>query len=272
MSRERREENLRQLSARFDDYARSNKIARASPVSPEAAALAQSVYLAHSTSEANFSSVCRSNLLLSPQRLHAEGIKTLKSDSAEAVLGTANAVFLYAAPFRSPATGCGVLFAAGLETNYKEEGLATPFDSGGLLRMFTRADPAEAPAAFLARHELPLPDHRRYLEASLTLLFSTPLDYLHGNDPVWPGPIGLTGGDRRRWTHEVRLPDQIYLRTGYLQAVFVPISRVADPSIYGMLRWCEHSGVDYVPFNAPRGDDFEALKRECVDYIARTIL
>jgi hypothetical protein len=247
-------------------------IDRAGPVPPEAATLAQSVYLAHSTSEANFSFICDSNRLLSPQRLHEEAIKTLKSGSVEAVLGTANAVFLYAAPFRRPATGCGVLFAAGLETDYREEGLATPFDSGGLLHLFTRTDPAEAPAAFLARHELPLPDHRRYLEASLSLLFTTPLDYLHGNDPVWPGPIGLTGGDRRRWTHEVRLPDQIYLRTGYLQAVFAPVSRVADPRIYGMLRWCEHSGVDYVPFNASRGDDFETLKRECVDYITSTIL
>jgi hypothetical protein len=199
-------------------------------------------------------------------------MQPLRPGSVKAVLGTVNAVFLYAAPFRFPATGCGVLFAARLEAMCREEGLATPFDSGGLLHVFTRADPAEAPAAFLARHELPLPDHRQYLEASLSLLFSTPLDYLHGNDPAWPGPIGLAGGDRRRWTHEVRLPDQTFLRTGYLQAVFVPISRVADPHIEGMLRWCEHSGVDYVSFNASRENDFETLKRECVDYITRTIL
>ena len=52
----------------------------------------------------------------------------------------------------------------------------------------------------------------------------------------------------------------------------MPISRVADPCIEQMLRWCEHSGVDYISFNASRENDFETLKRECVDYITRTIL
>jgi len=86
MSRDRTEENLRQLSARLDDYARASGIDPARPVPPEAAAMARSLFLAHSTSEANFSSICESSRLLSPQRLDAEGIRTLRPDSVEAVL------------------------------------------------------------------------------------------------------------------------------------------------------------------------------------------
>lgn len=133
-------------------------------------------------------------------------------------------------------------------------------------------DPAENPADFLARHELPLPEHRNYLRKSLELLFARPRDYLEGKDPRWPGPVGLSGDNRRRWTHEVRLPDQVYVKTGWLQALFIPVSRVADAPIQKMLRWCEHQGIDIESFHASRENDFETLLRACVDYIRRKLL
>lgn len=272
MDRSRLEENLTRMSAALDSYVLDKGINRAGSHSVEAVALAEGLCLAHSTSEAKFSDICSSNRLLSPQALHDEGIENLDPRSVEVALGTAGSVFLYAAPFRFPGTGCGLLFKHSLETLHEDTGAATAFDSGALVNVFERPILDEDAASFLARHELPLPDHRNYLQQALTFLFSNPRDYIKGHDPHLPGPIGLIGGDRRRWTHEVRIPYELHIRTGYLEAVFVSISRSADPSIHKLLRWCEQSGVEVVHFHSSRANDFETLKRECVDYIIRKLL
>ncbi len=196
-----------------------------------------------------------------------------KTDSVEMKLGTADSVFFYLAPFRSPHTGCGLLFARSLEDYHKDYGVATPFDSGGLVDVFSRSDSAEQPRAFLSRHELPVPDHREYLRLCLSIMFERPVDYLSRVDPRCPGPIGLMGGDCRRRTHEVRIPGQVPLRGGHLQAVFAPTSRAAaDPEINRLFEWCKREGVDRVSFKTSRGDDFEALRRECADYIRGKLL
>jgi hypothetical protein len=36
--------------------------------------------------------------------------------------------------------------------------------------------------------------------------------------------------------------------------------------------WCKRQGVDRITFRSPRGDDFEALRRTCVDYIRQRLL
>lgn len=272
MSRQRYQENLRQIQIRLQDYAQANEIDLAGPLAPAAVALAQSVFLAHSTSAKNFSTICASNKLLSPQGLQAAGLKHLEPDAAEVVLGTANCVFFFAGNFSFPATGCGLLFSQRLEAQHTEDGAASGFDSGGLVHVFTRPDPAESVAAFFARHEWPLPEHRDYLRSSLAFLFADPLDYLRGQPPRWPGPIGLSGGDQRAWTHEVRLPAQTFVRTGYLQAVFAPLSRAATTPVRLLRRWCRQQGVDFITFPTPRANDFARLRRECVDYIRRQLL
>jgi hypothetical protein len=137
-----------------------------------------------------------------------------------------------------------------------------------LLKIFTRHEPVEPPRDFLSRHELPIPGHRRYLGLSMDLLFQQPRDYVDGLEPHWPGPIGLTGGDQRRWTHEVRIPDQVFVRGSHLQAVFAARARVAaDPEIEDLFQWCAIEGVDRVFLDTPAGNDFEALRRACLDYI-----
>jgi uncharacterized protein with von Willebrand factor type A (vWA) domain len=147
-----------------------------------------------------------------------------------------------------------------------------PFDSGGLLRAFGRLHAAEPPRAFLSRHELPVPGHRRYLGLSMDVFFDKPEDYVEGLEPRLPGPIGLTGGDRRRWTHEVRVPDRVFVRGSHLQAVFAPKARVAaDPEVEGLFQWCADERVDRISFDTPREDDFEALRRECLAYIRRKL-
>jgi hypothetical protein len=188
------------------------------------------------------------------------------------MLGTADSVFFYVSPFRYPHTGCGLLFAHSLESEYENDGVATPFDSGGLMNKFIRPNPDEPPKEFLSRHELPIPEHRRYLCQSKDALFHTPADYVEGSHPRWPGPIGLDGGDQRRWTHEVRIPDRVPVRGSHLQAVFAPKARVAASSaVEDLFQWCTTEGVDRITFDTPRGDDFEALRRECLSYIRRTL-
>ena len=105
----------------------------------------------------------------------------------------------------------------------------------------------------------------------MTVLFHHPVDYIQSIDPVRPGPLGLTGGDARRWTHEVRVPEEVFLRTGHLQAVFVARARIAAPQIKKMLRWCELEGVDFETFDSCRADNFDTLNRVCVDYILQRL-
>ncbi|MGI8991162.1 MAG: hypothetical protein ACR2I2_16485 [Bryobacteraceae bacterium] len=187
-------------------------------------------------------------------------------------MGTAGYVFFYVAPFRYPNTGCGLLFAKSLEFEHENGGVATPFDSGGLARMFIRADPAEPLREFLARHEMPIPEHRRCLKLSMEILFHEPRNYVDGSDPRRPGPIGLTGGDQRRWTHEVRIPDRVFLRGSHLQAAFAPKARIAaDPDIESLFQWCATESVDNISFDSPRGNDFGALRRECLAYFRRKV-
>jgi len=273
MTRAQREQNLNRLLTELNVYALNNGVSAPDPCPPDAISLSEGLFLAHSTTDGAFPTICTSNQLLCPQRLAQLRGVPLERDCAEAVLGTGGFVFLYAAPFGRPHTGCGFLFSAMLEEEHSEDGAATPFDSGGLVRFCTRANPGESAADFFARHRLPLPDHRNYLRSAMILLFERPLDYLEGRDPRWPGPIGLTGGDRRRWTHEVRIPDKVYVRIAHLQAAFARTALVtSQPEVENLFRWCDLQGIEFVAFDTPRGDDFDTLQRECVAYIHRELL
>jgi len=264
--------NLDGLCRSLEDYAKVNGIGVPNPSSQAAARLSDSLYLAHSTADEKFSDICASGYLVSAARLAADRNESLAPRRTEVALGTAASVFFYVSPFRFPQTGCGFLFAKTLESHRSDEGVATPFDSGGLQGRFTRPDPAEPPRAFRPRHELPIPGHRRYLGLSMGVLFDKPEDYVEGLEPRLPGPIGLTGGDRRRWTHEVRIPERVFVRGSHLQAVFAPKARVAaDPEVRDLFQWCVGEGVDHISFDTPRRNDFEALRRECLGYIRRKL-
>ena len=133
-----------------------------------------------------------------------------------------SAVFFFVAPFRYPSTSCGLLFSRTLEDEASSTGASTPFDSGGLVSKFQRPHPSEPVRDFFARHELPPSAHRRHLGMSMSLLFDQPHDYVEGREPKRPHPMGITGGDQRRWTHEVRIPDRVGVRGSHLEAVFAP--------------------------------------------------
>lgn len=240
--------------------------------SPEAERLSRALFLAHSASDKTFAKICRSQSLLSPEQLALAGLYTLRPDSAEVLLSTSDFVFFYVAPFRYPETGCGLLFAPTLEAEMHARGLCTPFDSGGLVSHFDRYDPNEELASFLARHELPIPGHRTFLGHCMAALFEEPRDYVEGKAPHLPGPLGLTGGDDRRWTHEVRIADRVHVfGSTHLKAVFVPRGRTLEPDIEALLTWCEQEGVDQILYDSSREDDFERLQKQCLRYIQRAL-
>ena len=185
--------------------------------SPLAIKLSEGLFLAHSTMDENFVKICADQHLLSKAN---RGV-ALKEDCDEVVLGTTNDVFFYVAPFRYPKSSCGLLFSQTLEEQHNKSGIATSFDSGGLRRDITRSNPAEPLNDFLTRHEMPIPEHRQYLGQGMTALFNQPSDYVDGTAPFHSSPVGLTGGDQRRWTHEVRIPGSVQvLGSPHLQAVF----------------------------------------------------
>jgi hypothetical protein len=159
------------------------------------------------------------------------------------------------------------LFANTLESEHTIDGIATPFDSGGLLKVFASPDPSIPPREFLSAYELPIPGHRDYLKLSLDVLFTKPVDYVDGTAPHHSGPIGLTRGDLSRWTHEVRIPQRVAVQTRHLQAVFAPESVVSRyPEVESLFAWCATQGVDTIPFAAPHGGEFEIMRDKCRDY------
>ena len=87
-----------------------------------------------------------------------------------------------------------------------------------------------------------------------------------------PQGLGFSGGDCRRWTHEVRIPERVFIRTGHLQAVLAARSLVgASRPVEDLFNWCANEGADTIAFDHPSGDDFEELRRQCLEYIRKQI-
>lgn len=270
LSTGRLDENLARLCGNLETDARNQGFSGA--ISPSAAALSEGLFLAHSTADAKFAKICESGSLLSAARLEAIGLRPLRSDCAEVILGTQDQVFFFVAPFRYPNTGCGLLFSRTLEEEAGAKGASTPFDSGGLIGKLGRPDSSEPVLDFFRRHELPTPAHRRHLAMSMSWLFDQPHDYIEGRGPNRPHPMGLTGGNGRRWTHEVRIPQRVNIQGSHLEAVFAPAARIVqDPAIEALFDWCRREGVQRIILDTPREDDFGALQRECLDYIRRRL-
>jgi hypothetical protein len=268
MTRVEREANLVRLCRELQEYSLTQAPPPAVQVLGQAERLSASLFLANSSSRRNFARICDTGFIACQDVLAAMGAVSLDPLGCETVLGTTGDVFFYLAPFRFPSTACGFLFAGTLENEHADDGVGTPFDSGGLHQHFERADPVEPARAFLGRHELPVPQHRQYLERSMRFLFHTPEDYVEEVQPFNPGPLGISCGDSRRWTHEVRIPGRVFVRTGHLQAVFASRSLVATSRpVENLFKWCSTEGVDNIAFDHPSGDDFEELRRQSLEYV-----
>ncbi|MDA8134274.1 MAG: hypothetical protein M0T82_06585 [Desulfobacteraceae bacterium] len=227
-----------------------------------------SLPLSNTFSIKNFTSICNQQYLRSQVELIADGtMEKQLSPTTEQQLGTDTFVFFFLAPFSYPNTQCGILFKKEMQKTYKNKSEASPFDSGGLLEKFT-LPPGIAPKDFLYRHLLPVPEHEELLEAALIFLFNDPTDYIHGINPLHPSPVNITGGDRRRWTHEVRIasPIPIYDPTG-IEAVFLMKNRLTEPGIEDFLTYCNNHGILSITFDSPLNQAFDEMKQLCIAHI-----
>ncbi len=239
-----------------------------------ASRIADRVPLSHGTSAENFARMAKTGAILSQVAVAAMNGDMLKS-TTETKLDTADFVFFFASPFRYPTSDCGFLFRHDLEDQRHSDGNASPFDSGGLLKHFTREDPTETPSSFLARHMLPIPEHRTLLKISLERLFDSPDDYLTTAGRPKTNPFGLRedNDDPRGWTHEVRIPHRVIVKGSNhrLEAVFFVRRLRTDPRIKAYLSWCHAEKVPYYAIDTPRHGAFDALRRRCIAYIHQVV-
>ena len=238
------------------------------PVSSRAAKLSDSLFLSNASTKDDFIKICKGGALKSQELLNREYGFAIKS--TELKLGTAHYVFFFAAPFRYPETNCGLLFSTTLEKTVAGA-VATPFDSGSLDGVCQWRDKKLSMLEFLERHEMPAPGHRSYLKRRMEVLFERPEDYVDGVDPTRPCCIGLTGGDQRRWTHEVRIPDQVELMGGHLEAVFISDAAAKESTIKSFLEKCEVESVQYFTFPSAGRDEYDRMHQLCLDYIEHKI-
>jgi hypothetical protein len=272
-SKQRCEENLHRLRQDLTAYTVAQSIPIDAAKTASSHKIADSIFLAHSTSADSFDKICQDGArLLSPAQLDKKGVKPLKPDAVEIVLDTTGYVFFYAAPFSFPSSAFGLLFAKSLEEADPDIGFASPFDSGGLAKCFQRPDMTEPPREFFLRHELPVPSYRAYLQESIGALFDDPFDYVAGAPPRFPGPIGLSGGEcRRRHAHEVRIPDEVRIRSPHLKAIFHPLRWSVNQAVENLLVWAKAEGFDVVSFDADRQNVFEKLRSACIHYLRNNL-
>lgn len=228
--------------------------------------------LTHATNQGKLKAILHSGELLS--QLQVGG----RRGDAESILGTADDVFLYIGAFTYPGTECGFLFVPSLETGRRDDAIATPFDSGALGGGKGVTPPASYSdgVACVRDHELPVPDYRRLLAVVIADYSASPGGYLHepGDFVCSCGaerghPFGLTGGDRRAGTFEVRLPGRVPLRPPHLRAVFVQ-KGYELPELSALLA----SGVTIVGYEADSSDPdfFHALRSACISFIQEHLI
>ena len=257
-----RQTNLTRLSASLS--------AHCPPDAPRASAaqkLAVQMPLSHATAYGNLQKILRNEALLSQKQLG------IPFGAAERMLGTTDDVFLYLGAFSRPHTECGFLFVPTVETDRPDDNIATPFDSGALASMSFVKPPAPYTdgVAFVREHELPVSDYR-------TLLGTIISDYSRGADHYLQRPddfacacgmsrehpFGLSGGDHRAATFELRIPQRVPLRPPHLRAVFV--RRGFEPpelsDLFALGVTIERYEAD--PSDA---DFFHALRAACVTFI-----
>ena len=262
MDRATREKNLAQLQKRVQECEARHGHPKPSALKAERAErLAQGMPLSNGASAATFAKIAKDREIRCQSRIRSE-LGPSGKPTHEERLGTDRCVPFFAGPFLYPKSECGLLFNRSLEEAHRAEGACTPFDSGALIKVHAVSDPHE----FMVEHEVPVPEHRELLSEVLARLFNDPWDYLDGKDPRSSSHFGLTKGDARRYTHEVRIPDAVGI-LDHVMAVFVTSSRVADPSIMAYLVECEKRNIDYVPVPAGHSGNFQKLSRSSTNYI-----
>jgi len=265
--------NLSRLLTELNTYAQGEPVCQPRLAAPHADCefVARNLPLTHSRGAEAFRRICGLGDLLSRKELDKRGIMLIKAGGRlplEVDLGTVDCVFTYAGPFRYPETSCGFVFDLRIEKVYGATAVATPFDSGGVVKHLRPHDPLPDQVAFLREHEFPVPAYRQYLEACLAVLFASPWEYLGKEGPDADGPIDIVENPRtpRAWTFEVRFKDRLPI-TGTLLAVFLPVAVAAEDWARAKISSWTASGVDVRILKAPIDGAWERLCEESVSWI-----
>jgi len=265
-----RQDNLERLCREIQDMHRSLSSPADSPRNKLCRRLADRMPYCHSTGTKAFAGICQSKSILSLTRLDAIESQDWSHHPIETQLETRDSVFLFAGPFRYPDTAYGFLFSPDLADDRATDGSASPFDSGGLVDHHLPPS-SEKPLDFLRRHEMPIPQYRKFHLLVLDLLFHDPWHYVGGVDPVRQGPVRLAVGDSdpRRWTFEIRLRNELPFRP-HLQAVFNSTFAAKSNSVVKTHSWCRANGVDIIQYpdlHGSRKGSFMEMQRRCEAYI-----
>lgn len=197
--------------------------------------------------------------------------------NAETRLETTDDVFLYLGAFSYPATECGFLFVPSVESDHTDQGVSTPFDSGALVSNIGVTPPAPYTdgIAFVRDHELPVSDYRSLLSMVISDYSQTtdhylrhPADFTCACGESRGHPFGLSGGDERAATFELRIPQRVPLRPPHLRAVFVrrgyELSELSD--LFAL-------GVTIERYDADDDADFfHALREACISFIQEHLI
>jgi hypothetical protein len=260
-----RQENLARLCGAHSHHCECDA-ARAS----DAKAMAKKLPLSHAAGEDTLVKILQSGALLSQT---AVGLPPHK---AEADLDTADDVFFYLGAFAYPDTECGLLFLPALEADHQSDGVSTPFDSGALVN---KVSPPSAytgnRVGFVRDHEMPVSAYRDLLGRVIAdyaracgVYLRAPEEFKCECGFVREHPFGITGGDWRAATFEVRIPKQVPLSHPHLHAVFV--RNGFEPRELAPLR---RAGVRIERFEPdPGADSFGALREACISFIQEKLL
>ena len=243
-----------------------------------ATVLAGKLPLAHSTPNLEvLQAVLTSGQLLSPSRLLEERKKT--EATTEKRLGTEGMTFTYCGTARRHGKGCALLFASKVEEPEALRGKkseATPFDSGGIVKVYMRGKNMEEQRKFLKEHTLPVPGYRDLLGTFMAFYFNGPEDYVSGKkpkeDPPWTedfSPGALAQSDARAWSFEVRFEDA--LSTGkYVEAVIVELAATAYPKLAKLLAELEETNnIKVILYDPTQSAD--ETEEEPHDLLARAV-
>jgi hypothetical protein len=228
--------------------------------------------LTHAAPQGKLRAILDSQALLS--QLQVGG----RRGDAEAILETEDDVFLYIGAFSYPGTECGFLFVPSLEAGRQDDAIATPFDSGALVGGKGVTHPATYAdgLAYVREHELPVSGYRALLARVIADYSDSPGYYL--NEPgdfvcacgeKREHPFGLSGGDRRAGTFEVRLPQRVPLHPPHLRAVFVR-KGYELPELSVLFA----SGITIERYEADSTDPdfFHALRSACISFIQEHLI
>lgn len=187
----------------------------------QALRIARKLPLVHATDASSIGSIFEQKSVLSPRVLDERGIKQFEDGCAEDALKTDHHVCFYCGQFRYPVTNAiGFILNADVEQKFATHAEATPFDSGALHKYLSPAPPSMLSGEeYFQQHRLPVSDYRELLGRFIGTAYREPLQYISNEEPsphphaflavIAPRDLAISDPLHRRWTYEVRLPDEV---------------------------------------------------------------